>query len=113
MVLHEGDVCRRALKLCRRIAVFCIHAVTVRFHRLGCLESVGLVVSQLEKSIDAHIAKDSSGEIEHEKSKHILPEVEICKTWGEIHREHRSSRQRKRDKSRVFENKCVAKIRVF
>ena len=53
------------------------HAVTVRVYRLGRLKSVGLVVSKLEKPFDAHIAKDSSGEIEREKSKHIVSEFEV------------------------------------
>ena len=48
------------------------HAVTVRLYRLGRLKSVGLVVSKLEKSFDAHIAKDSSREFEHEESKYFV-----------------------------------------
>jgi hypothetical protein len=78
MVLHQGDVCRGDFEFCRRSALVGFHAVTVRVYRLGRPKSVGLVVSKLEKTFDAHIAKDSSGEIEREKSKHIVSEFEIC-----------------------------------
>jgi len=112
MVLHKGDFCSGTFELCRRSAVVNFHAATVCLYRLGRFKSVGLVVSKLEKPFDAHVAKDSSREFEHEEKKYFVPEIEVRQAWCQVHREYCSPKQRECDESRVFENKRHAKIRV-